>query len=93
MFEIFYTSQFKKDLKRIKKRSSQNFVRTREFVLLLKENGVNGIDARFKPHPLIGDFVNHWEAHIKPDLLIIWRQKDEERTIDLARLGSHSDLF
>jgi len=56
--------------------------------LLVADNPlpVNNFD-----HPLTGDWVDHRECHIKPDLILIYRKPDSEH-LDLVRLGSHSEL-
>jgi mRNA interferase YafQ len=43
-------------------------------------------------HPLVGDWKDHRDCHLRPDLLLIYRKPDEE-TLQLVRLGSHSELF
>lgn len=56
---------------------------------------VNGIelDEKYKAHPLVGNYSNHMECHIKPDWLLIWKTEDEKLTLLLVDTGSHSDLF
>jgi mRNA interferase YafQ len=93
MFQIEVTSQFKKDLKRIKKRSSHNLDLIQYVVVLLKKEGVQAIPSKMRPHKLTGNFKGTWECHVLPDLLIIWFQFDEEGVIRLVRAGTHSDLF
>jgi len=43
-------------------------------------------------HVLNGNWAMYRECHIKPDLLLIYRKPDKH-TLQLARLGSHSELF
>lgn len=50
------------------------------------------LDARYRDHPLVGDWVGYRECHIKPDLLLIYRKIGDDLLV-LARLGSHSELF
>ena len=50
------------------------------------------LDARYRDHPLVGDWVGYRECHIKPDLLRIYRKIGDDLLV-LARLGSHSELF
>jgi addiction module RelE/StbE family toxin len=38
-----------------------------------------------------GDWKDHRDCHIKPDLLLIYRKPDT-RVLQLVRLGSHSEL-
>jgi len=48
--------------------------------------------ASYRDHPLIGDWKDYRDCHLKHDLLLICRKPDPS-TLDLARLGSHSELF
>lgn len=50
------------------------------------------LPALNRDHALTGDWVDHRECHIRPDLLLIYRKSDAE-TLQLVRLGSHSELF
>jgi mRNA interferase YafQ len=50
------------------------------------------LEARHRDHGLSGEWSGYRECHIKPDLLLIYRKPDEE-TLQLVRLGSHSELF
>ena len=49
------------------------------------------LPGRFRDHSLIGDWRDHRDCHIKPDLVLIYRKPDEFR-LQLVRLGSHSEL-
>jgi mRNA interferase YafQ len=42
-------------------------------------------------HALAGDWRDHHDCHLRPDLLLIYRKPDSE-TLELVRLGSHSEL-
>ena len=88
MRELLVTSQFKKDLKKAKKRPKD--LRKLETILdKLISNGV--LDPKNRPHRLSGDWKPCWECHIEPDWLLIW---DEDVTsVTLIRTGTHSDLF
>ena len=93
MFSLIPTNQFKKDLKILQKRSSKHIALITLFLEVLEQNGAAGIDSKYRPHKLSGNYKDNWEAHIKPDLLIIWFEIIEEKEIILIRIGSHSDLF
>ena len=41
--------------------------------------------------PLTGDWKDHRDCHIKPDLVLIYRKPDDA-LLQLVRLGSHSAL-
>ena len=92
MYQLIPTTQFKKDLKKVKK-NRRDFERTTIVLKTLQLNGVDGISEKMKPHNLMGQYKDNWECHIKPDLLIIWIQIQSPKVIKLVRIGSHSDLF
>lgn len=74
MYELVQTTQFRKDLKKVLKRSKEDFEKTFQVLEILQEFGVDGIPGSMRPHRLKGNYKNNWECHIKPDLLIIWIQ-------------------
>jgi mRNA interferase YafQ len=49
------------------------------------------LPAKYRDHPLAGDWADHRDCHVKPDLLLIYRLP-HENTLQLVRLGSHSEL-
>jgi mRNA interferase YafQ len=93
MYHVHYTGQFKKDLKRIKKRSAKEFDQLREMSVLITSKGVKAVQRKYKPHILSGSYANHWECHVLPDLLLIWLQNDKENKVSFVRAGTHADLF
>lgn len=42
-------------------------------------------------HALKGEWNDYRDCHIRPDLVLIYRKPDSE-TLELVRLGSHSEL-
>lgn len=50
------------------------------------------LPEKYRDHALTGDWVGYRECHVKPDLLLIYKQSNED-SLRLARLGSHSELF
>ncbi|MDN3585872.1 type II toxin-antitoxin system YafQ family toxin [Pedobacter aquatilis] len=93
MFTLRPTNQFKKDAKKVIKRASKNLELIENFLVKLQFSGAAGIEKKYFPHKLTGNYKDNWEAHIKPDLLIIWFDITNENEIILLRLGTHSDLF
>ena len=83
------SSQYKKDLKRIR----NNPKKAAELLKVLQylEKGVE-IPEEYKPHMLTGDFAGCMECHIQGDFLLIWIDQEVDE-IYLVRLGSHSELF
>jgi len=69
MFTLKLTNQFKTDAKKAIKRASQNLDLIEAFF---------GIEKKHLAHKLAGNYKGNWEAHIKPDLLIIWFEITED---------------
>ncbi len=82
------TTQFKKDVRRAKKRG-KDFSKLKEVI----EHLVNGepLDARYRDHALAGEYQGTRDCHIEPDWLLIYEQTEEE--VVLIRTGTHADLF
>lgn len=59
-------------------------------VLYLLAND-QALPEKYRNHALSGDLQGFRECHVKPDLLLIYKQAGE--SLELARLGSHSELF
>ena len=49
------------------------------------------LDVKYVDHPLSGNWNGFRDCHIKPDLVLIYRIN--KNTLQLARIGSHADLF
>ena len=88
MKKIAYSSQFKKDYKRIQKRSYpiENLT---HIISLLANDAILPVSCR--PHKLRGNYENFWECHIGPNWLLIYEYNEHE--LLLRRTGTHSDLF
>lgn len=89
MFVLKMTSQFKKDLKKIKN-NPHKIQNLKQVLLNLEENGV--VPSEYYPHKLTGNYSGYIECHVENDMLLIWIDADEN-IIKLVRLGSHSELF
>jgi mRNA interferase YafQ len=49
------------------------------------------LPTSYLDHALAGNWQDHRDCHIKPDLVLIYRKPDPQ-TLQLVRLGSHSEL-
>jgi mRNA interferase YafQ len=49
------------------------------------------LDPRHRDHAFTGEWKDHRDCHVKPDLVLIYRKPDDA-TLQLVRLGSHSEL-
>ena len=82
------STQFKRDVRRAKKRG-RDLTRLRTLLESLIRQ--EPLTARYLDHPLRGIWKGYREAHIEPDWLLIYRV--ETNALLLVRTGSHSDLF
>jgi mRNA interferase YafQ len=88
---VKYTSRFKRDYRREKsgqlgKRLDKLLM---EVVDLLAAD--KALPRRNLDHPLTGEWRDHRDCHIRPDLVLIYRKPDDA-SLELVRLGSHSEL-
>lgn len=89
-YNIYYSSQFKKDFRRCEKRGLP-MGELRKAILLLSQTGC--LPKEYKPHKLSGNRSGQWECHIKPDWLLVWEQNDQELILLMLNTGTHSDIF
>ncbi len=86
MFQLIFTNKFNKDVKR-----GYNIDLLKNAIRILEEIG--SLPSEYNTHKLVGNYIGYYEAHLKPDWLIIWKLITKENQIWLTRTGSHSDLF
>lgn len=53
--------------------------------------GGQPLPRRYRDHPLKGKWAGWRDAHIDPDWLLLYRIEEDE--LQLARTGTHADLF
>lgn len=90
MLEIWRSTQFKKDLKKI--------IKQRKKLSLLAEivnklQHLQSLLPKQRDHELTGDWKGYRECHITPDWLLIYKVDKQVELLQLMRTGSHSDLF
>jgi mRNA interferase YafQ len=90
MLDLIMTGQFKRDLKRIQKRSLELELLKNVIRLLLEEQT---LDEKYRDHALTGSYRGFRECHIQPDWLLIYAIDHNELILTASRTGSHSDLF
>jgi mRNA interferase YafQ len=88
MKNVFQTSQFRKDIKRIRKRG-KDIEKLKEAVRILSLG--DDLDERYRDHAIGGKWSGSRDCHIEPDWVLIYRVSDEN--LFLEKTGSHSDLF
>lgn len=91
MREIEPTGQFRRDLKRQLKGQYRLTIADEldELIALLATD--SPMPVRHRDHALTGDWKDHRDCHVRPDLVLIYRKPDPV-TLQLVRLGSHADL-
>ena len=90
MYQVKFTSAFKKSYKRIKKRGLD--ISLLDEVIEKLRLGQT-LEEKYRDHELKGNFVGFRECHIKPDWLLIYLIEEDILTLTLTDTGSHTDLF
>ena len=91
MRTIKRTGKFKRDFKRELK-GPHGIALVAELPTLLHALASDQpLEAAQRDHALSGDWKDYRDCHVKPDLVLIYRKPDSE-TLQLVRLGSHSEL-
>jgi len=88
MRTIRRTSQFKKDVRGMKKRGG-DLSKLKE--VLGKIISGQQLEAKYRDHVLVGQYKGTRECHIEPDWLLIYELAQSE--VVLIRTGTHADLF
>jgi mRNA interferase YafQ len=88
MRTVRYTSRFRRDYRREKsgRRLDADLLAT--VTMLAKDEP---LPRRYFDHPLGGEWSDHRDCHIRPDLILIYRKPDDA-SLELVRLGTHSEL-
>ena len=91
MRTVSYTKRFKKDYRREKsgRRGSALDARLEAVVALLADD--RPLPDKNFDHALTGNWKDHRDCHVWPDLVLIYRKPDED-SLELVRIGSHSEL-
>ncbi|PSU27188.1 type II toxin-antitoxin system YafQ family toxin [Photobacterium phosphoreum] len=89
MYNLEYSTQFKKDFKKITKMPISDIIEVGNIISKLQRNET--LDPKNVDHSLTGNWSGFRDCHIKPDLVLMYRIFDGQ--LQLARIGSHSDLF
>lgn len=82
------TSQFKKDIKRLKRSGRYDVEKLKVAMDLIAAN--EQLPEKFVNHKLVG-YENRWDCHIEGDWLLLY--ETDSTTVYWVRTGTHSDLF
>ncbi len=91
MRRIEQSARFKRDRRRESKgrhRAELNALLTEALQHLVYDLPLG---EQYRDHALAGNWNDHRDCHLKPDLILIYRKIDDD-VLQLVRLGSHSKL-
>lgn len=87
-YEVKFTHRFKKSHKKL----SQTH---KDLVAKIIDKLANDevLEKKYNDHALKGEWINHRECHIRPDLLLIYKKQDDLLILTCVDIGSHSAVF
>ena len=91
--KIVPSTKFKKDFKKALK--SKTFDENVFEYVLDKLKSDIPLEAKYKDHPLEGNYKGFRDCHVHPDWVLVYGKTDtkELKILELVRLNSHSNLF
>lgn len=87
-YKLAKSSAFKKDIKSL---SAEEKEETKEVIRKLAKGEV--LDEKYHDHQLLGKLKDFRDCHIRPDLVLIYRIKENVLELYVYRIGSHSKLY
>jgi mRNA interferase YafQ len=94
MRKINWASQFKRDYRKLQ--ASPRYRNDIALVLPAVLDALvddRALDAKHKDHALTGEMAGFRECHLRPDLLLVYEKTEDPPSLNLMRIGSHSELF
>jgi len=86
-----FTSRFNRDYKRESKGRYRTTLEADLRPVIAALLADRPLAEHYRDHAMIGNWKDHRDCHIKPDLVLIY-QKVGADFLRLARLGSHAEL-
>lgn len=90
MYQVKFTTAYKKSYKLMKKRGLD--LSLLDTIVDKLRQGIP-LEEKYYDHALTGNFEGFRECHIKPDWLLVYLIEDDILTLTLVDTGSHSDIF
>ncbi len=91
MRRIERSTAFRRDFKRLTSNPHHRNIGGLLYEVLTFLADDKPLPPKNRDHLLGGSWSGYRECHVKPDVLLIYRKSHE--ALQLARLGSHSELF
>lgn len=85
---LLSTTAFERDVRRVRKQG-KNLDKLEAIVNVLQQE--DPLPVRCRPHPLRGNWTGHWDCHVEPDGVLLYKVTEKE--LILVRTGSHAELF
>lgn len=91
-YEVHYSSQFKKSLKKISKQGKNL---DKLFTIIERLANKEELEEKYRNHRLKDDkyYINCYECHITPDWLLVYRYDEDKLVLILVNIGSHSEVL
>jgi mRNA interferase YafQ len=87
-YKLLRVNNFKRSFKKSKLNDDEELAYVHVVYKLLNNEP---LEAKYKDHQLKGNFEGCRECHLKPDLLLVYKIKNE--VLELIDIGTHSELF
>lgn len=87
-YKLAQSSAFKKDMKSL---SVDEREETKAVIRKLAKG--EPLDEKYHDHQLLGKLKDFRDCHIRPDLVLIYRIKENILELYVYRIGSHSKLY
>jgi mRNA interferase YafQ len=91
MRNVEQTKAFRRDIKRHMRGADAPIIEANLTKVLELLAGDKPLAAKFRDHAMIGDWGDCRNCHVRPDVVLLYRKIGID-TLQLVRLGSHSDL-
>jgi mRNA interferase YafQ len=91
MRTIERTARFRRDYKREAKTYGKNDLEACFIPTIRLLCADQPLPESCADHPMAGNWKDHRDCHIKPDLVLIYQKPDDD-ALRLIRLGSHAEL-
>ena len=90
MYEVKFTTAFRKSYRLMKKRGLD--ISLLDQVIDQLRCGYR-LDEKYRDHALSGSLQGFRECHIRPDWLLVYLIENDILTLTLVDTGTHADIF
>ena len=87
------TNNFNRDIKKLVRGKYRNIINAKLGGVVNKLANDVILDYSYHDHALTGNWEGYRECHLAFDLVLIYKLEDEDNTLELARIGSHTEVL